>query len=422
MMETAVRRPSERAGGERRPPPPLVAPAGSPPPRRASRLAEYARRWWFRHLTGALAASVLALAVVIVWQLWTGSRGAWSEFGLGFITSSTWNPVRGEFGALPFVTGTLLTSGMALLIAFPISIGIAILLSEYLPGPLREPLIFIVELLAAIPSVVYGLWGIFILAPLMQAHLIPFIAASPLGWLPIFGEAGPGYTMLTASVILAIMIIPIIASLSREVFLAVPRDQKEAALALGMTRWEAVRNVSLAYGLPGIFSAGILGLARAMGETMAVTMTIGNRVAVTTDLPPAGVHDDGDHRQRVPRGGHPAPRERAGGDRPRPLRPLLPGECGRPAPHHAVAAPRGGAVTTATMPARLRLRILRDHLMVGLCGVALLLRDRPPRLGAVGRAHRRDSATSPGSSSPRCRNRRWSAAAAGRTPSSGAGW
>ncbi len=282
LTETVVRSRPGRAGGNRPPPHPL-APGGPVRPGGASRVAAHASRWWFRYLTGALAASVLALAAVIVWQLWIGSRGAWSEFGLGFITDTAWNPVRGEFGALPFIAGTLLTSGMALLIAFPISIGIAILLSEYLPGPLREPLIFLVELLAAIPSVVYGLWGIFVLAPLMQAHVIPFLAASPLGWLPMFGEAGPGYTMFTASVILAIMIIPIIASLSREVFLAVPKDQKEAALALGLTRWEAVRNVSLAYGLPGIFSAGILGLARAMGETMAVTMTIGNRVALTAD-------------------------------------------------------------------------------------------------------------------------------------------
>jgi phosphate transport system permease protein len=257
---------------------------GGPAPTRIDRIGGHARRWWFRYLTGGLAALVLGLAVLIAVQLWLGARGAWSTFGLGFITSSAWNPVRGEFGALPFIAGTLLTSLMALVIALPVSLGIAILLSEYLPGPLRDPLIFVVELLAAIPSVVYGLWGIFVLAPLMQARVIPFIAATPLGRLPIFGEPGPGYTMLTASVILAIMVIPIIASLSREVFLAVPRDQKEAALALGMTRWEAVRNVSLAYGLPGIFSAAVLGLARAMGETMAVTMTIGNRAALTADF------------------------------------------------------------------------------------------------------------------------------------------
>jgi phosphate transport system permease protein len=257
---------------------------GGPAPTRFDRIGGHARRWWFQYLTGGLAALVLGLAVLIAVQLWLGSRGAWSTFGLGFITSSAWNPVRGEFGALPFIAGTLLTSLMALVIALPVSLGIAILLSEYLPGPLRDPLIFVVELLAAIPSVVYGLWGIFVLAPLMQARVIPFIASTPLGRLPIFGEPGPGYTMLTASVILAIMVIPIIASLSREVFLAVPRDQKEAALALGMTRWEAVRNVSLAYGLPGIFSAAVLGLARAMGETMAVTMTIGNRAALTADF------------------------------------------------------------------------------------------------------------------------------------------
>lgn len=247
-------------------------------------MRNHAGRRWFRYLTGALALLIVVLAVIIVVQLWQGSRGAWSEFGLSFLWSTAWNPVRGEFGALPFIVGTLLTSLMALLIALPVSLGIAILLSEYLPRSVREPLIFVVELLAAIPSVVFGLWGIFVLAPLMQAHVIPLLAASPLGWLPLFGEAGPGYTVFTASVILAIMIIPIIASLSREVLLAVPRDQKEAALALGATRWESVRHVALSYGLPGLFSAAVLGLGRALGETMAVTMTIGNRLGLTLDF------------------------------------------------------------------------------------------------------------------------------------------
>jgi phosphate transport system permease protein len=172
---------------------------------------------------------------------------------------------------------------MALAIALPISLGIAILLSEYAPRQLRDPLIFVVELLAAVPSVVFGLWGIFVLAPLVQQYVVPLIAASPLGFFPFFGDPGPGYNLFTASLILAIMIIPIIASLSREVLMAVPREQKEGALALGATRWEAVRHVVLAYGRPGIFSAAVLGLGRALGETMATTMTIGNSLGLTFD-------------------------------------------------------------------------------------------------------------------------------------------
>ncbi len=238
---------------------------------------------WFRYATGLVAALVVAVTLIVAHQLWVGSQSTWQEWGLSFLTRTEWNPVRGEFGALPFIAGTLLTSLMALAMAVPVSLGIAILLSEYAPRFVRDPLIFIVELLAAIPSVVLGLWGIFVLAPLMQSRILPAIAASPLGWLPIFGEPGPGYNLFTASVILAIMVLPIIASLSREVLLAVPLDQKEAALALGSTRWEAVQHVVLAYGRSGIFSAAILGLARALGETMAVTMTIGNRVALTFD-------------------------------------------------------------------------------------------------------------------------------------------
>lgn len=238
---------------------------------------------WFRYATGLLAALVVTLAAVILWTLWNNSQGAWAEWGLSFLWRTQWDPVAGEFGALPFILGTLLTSLMALFLALPISWGIAILLSEYMPRALRDPLIFIVELLAAVPSVVFGLWGIFVLAPLLRGHLIPVLASSPLGWLPIFGEPGPVFNLFTASVILAIMIIPIIATLSRESLLAVPEDQKEAALALGATRWEAVRDVAMPYCKPGLFSAGVLGLGRALGETMAVTMLIGNDVNVTFD-------------------------------------------------------------------------------------------------------------------------------------------
>jgi phosphate transport system permease protein len=251
--------------------------------RKPAPLLEWGAQRWFRYVTGLFAVIVVMTIGLIVFQLWRSSQPAWEEWGLSFLAGTEWNPVRGRFGALPFIVGTLLTSLMALAIALPISLGIAILLTEYAPRVVRDPLIFLVELLAAIPSVVFGLWGIFVLAPLMQQHVIPAIAASPLGWLPFFGEPGPGYTLLTASVILAIMIIPIIASLSREVLLAVPRDQKEAALALGSTRWEAVRHVVLAYGRSGIFSSAVLGLGRALGETMAATMTIGNKLGLTFD-------------------------------------------------------------------------------------------------------------------------------------------
>lgn len=247
------------------------------------RIADAFARRWFRYVTGALASLVVLTAVIIAYELWVGARPAWDEWGLEFLTRTEWDPVRGEFGALPFIVGTLMTSAMALAIALPVSLGIAILLSEYAPRALRDPMIFVVELLAAVPSVVFGLWGIFILAPLVQRHVIPTVAATPLGLLPFFGEPGPGYTLFTASLILSIMIIPIIASLSREVIMAVPRHQKEGALALGATRWEATRHVVLAYARPGIFSAAILGLGRALGETMATTMTIGNSLGLTFD-------------------------------------------------------------------------------------------------------------------------------------------
>jgi phosphate transport system permease protein len=242
------------------------------------------RRKWFPWLMGCFALLVCVLVVIIVWELWANSRLIWARWGLDFVTRQQWNPVRGEFGALPFIVGTLITSALALLMAVPVALGIAILLSEYAPRTLRDPLIFVVELLAAVPSVVYGLWGIFVIAPLIRRHVIPAIAASPLGALPIFGQPGPVFNILTASIILAIMVLPIIASLSREVLLAVPRDQKEAALAMGCTRWEATKSVVLPYGRAGLFSAAILGLARALGETMAVTMVIGNRVGITFDV------------------------------------------------------------------------------------------------------------------------------------------
>jgi phosphate transport system permease protein len=238
----------------------------------------------FRALTGAFAAGLLALAVVVLWELGTGAAPALGKFGLGFFAGSQWDPVNDAYGALPFIAGTLLTSAMALLIAVPISLGIAILLAELAPEWLRTPLSFLVELLAAIPSVVYGLWGVVVLAPVMRDAIDPAIKASPLGLTPFFQDPGLGVSMLTASVVLAIMVIPIVAAISREVLLAVPVNQREAALALGLTRWEAIRHAVLSYGRAGIFGAAVLGLGRALGETMAVTMLIGNRPQITLDF------------------------------------------------------------------------------------------------------------------------------------------
>lgn len=258
-----------------------------------------ARPWWqralglgrgspsdklFKGVTGALAVGILVLTGLVLYELIHGAEPALEAFGPGFVLGEAWDPVQDSFGALPFIVGTLLTSAMALLIAVPVSLGIAILLSEYAPGWLRDPLSFLVELLAAIPSVVYGLWGLFVLAPIMRDVVAPGIEATPLGALPLFGDPLLGLSMLTASVVLAIMVIPIVAAISREVLLAVPVAQREAALALGMTRWEAVRHVTLAYGRAGIFGAAILGLGRALGETMAVTMLIGNTPQVTFDF------------------------------------------------------------------------------------------------------------------------------------------
>jgi len=238
----------------------------------------------FRGLTALFALALLGLAAVILYQLAIGAAPAFRAFGPGFVLRSTWDPVRDQFGAFPFIAGTLLTSAMALLIALPVSTGIAVFLAEYAPSWLRDPLSFLVELLAAVPSVVYGLWGIFVLAPVMHDVVDPAIEASPLGWLPFFGTPFLGLNMLTASVVLAIMVIPIVAALSREVLLAVPVSQREAALALGMTRWESIRHAVLAYGKAGVFGAAILGLGRALGETMAVTMLIGNQPKATLDF------------------------------------------------------------------------------------------------------------------------------------------
>jgi len=231
----------------------------------------------------AAALSIPVLLAFFVFELYSGSREAIDRFGLGFVTSSTWNPVTEEFGAWPLVFGTLLSSALALAIAVPLSLGVAIYLTEFAPLGIRKPMAFVIELLAAIPSVVYGLWGIFVLIPVLKDHVFPFIQ-DVLGFLPFFQGPIYGPSMLSASIILAIMIMPYIMSVSREVLLTVPASQREAALGLGATRWEAVITAVVPYARSGLIGAVILGLGRALGETMAVTMLIGNRHEVAMSL------------------------------------------------------------------------------------------------------------------------------------------
>ncbi len=233
-------------------------------------------------LTGA-ALAIPVLLAFLVYELWSGSRLAIDRFGLGFMTSSNWDPVTGEFGALPLIVGTVVSSVLALLIAVPLSLGVAIYLTEFAPKAVRGPVASIIGLLAAIPSVVYGLWGIFVMIPFLRPTVFPFLK-KVFGFLPFFQGPIYGPSMLAAAIILAIMVMPYIMSVSREVLLAVPNSQREAALALGATRWEAVTGAVLPYARSGIIGAVILGLGRALGETMAVTMVIGNRHEIAASL------------------------------------------------------------------------------------------------------------------------------------------
>jgi phosphate transport system permease protein len=239
-----------------------------------------------------IAALVIVLMAAIGWMLWRESSGARIEFGFGFLKptgDASWDPVNDEFQAWPFIYGTLLTSLFAIILALPISLGIAIFLAELCPPWLRTPLTWLVELLAAIPSVVFGLWGIFIFLPAVVTPFGNFLAET-LGNIPLLGSlfAGPmpasGVSRLGASLILAIMIIPTIAAVTRDVFLAIPVSQREASLALGSTKWETIWQVLIPYGLSGILGAVILGLGRALGETMAVTMVIGNSIEGSPSL------------------------------------------------------------------------------------------------------------------------------------------
>jgi len=235
----------------------------------------------FRLVTGFFAFLVVLLVAAIAFELYKHSRLSIQKFGLSFWRTATWDPVAGQFGALPFIWGTLYSSILALLISTPVALGIAIFLSELSPRLLRTPLAFLTELLAAIPSIVYGLWGIFVLVPLIRRLQIQ----TP-DWakrIPLFSGPPLGVGMLSAGIILAVMVIPFTSSVAREVLKAVPATQREAAYALGATRWEAIQ-AALRYGRTGILGAVMLGFGRAVGETMAVTMVIGNNPRVSASL------------------------------------------------------------------------------------------------------------------------------------------
>jgi phosphate transport system permease protein len=231
-----------------------------------------------------LLAAVLIVSIVgaMILALMSESMLSLRQFGFSFLLSRQWNPIRDQFGALPFVYGTIVSSLIALLISVPLSLGIAIFLVEQAPLFIARPIGFLVELLAAIPSVVYGVWGIFVLAPFLRVYVEPPLAKW-LGWTPFFRGSITGIGLLTGGIILAIMVTPIISAVVRDVLAAVPGSQREAALALGATKWETIR-VVLVNAAPGIAGAVILGLGRALGETMAVTMVIGNRPEISLSL------------------------------------------------------------------------------------------------------------------------------------------
>lgn len=237
----------------------------------------------FRGITGLFAAGIVALFVAMLVALWIESRPAIHAFGLGFLTSTQWNPVTNKFGAVIAIVGTLVSTGIAMVIAIPISLGIAIYLSEIAPHWLRGPVGIAIELLAAIPSIVFGMWGLFVISPIMADSIQPALQ-KVLGFLPFFSGPPMGIGMLTAGLILALMIIPFISSVSRDVFMMTPQPLKEAAYGLGCTTWEVVRDVVIPYGKKGIVGATFLGLGRALGETMAVTFVIGNAYHLSLSL------------------------------------------------------------------------------------------------------------------------------------------
>jgi phosphate transport system permease protein len=244
----------------------------------------------FRHgdevahlITLIFASGILLLTSILVYELWVNSRLSRTKFGWSFLWTTGWDPIFGKFGAAPFIYGTLVTSAVALLIAVPLGLAAAVFLSELAPRGISNGISFLIDLLAAVPSVIYGLLGIFTVVPLMRTVIGPALK-NTLGFLPIFQGPNYGVGFLTAGIVLAIMVVPYIISVSREVLLTVPRDQREAAMALGATRWEATWKVVVPWARAGIMGSIFLALARALGETMAVTMVIGNAAAIVASL------------------------------------------------------------------------------------------------------------------------------------------
>ncbi len=244
-----------------------------------SRFGDRAFEW----LTLAMASAVVVLVILIGWELWVGSSLAIKKFGFHFLATSTWDPVAEQFGALPFIYGTLVSSAIALIIAVPLGIATAAYLTELAPLWIRQPLTSLIEMLAAIPSVILGLWGVFVMVPWLRDYPFPFLKHY-FGWIPLFTGPIYGPCMFAGGIIIAIMILPIITSVSREILRSVPDLQREAAYALGATRWEATRIAVLSYAKKGLFGAVILGLGRALGETLAVTMVIGNTPQIVASL------------------------------------------------------------------------------------------------------------------------------------------
>jgi phosphate transport system permease protein len=248
-------------------------------PAPGSRAPDIAFKW-----VAAFAAAMIVILIVLVgWELYSGSRLALKQFGVSFLWSSEWDPVQDKYGALPFIFGTLVSSLIALVIAVPLGVATALFLTELAPIKLRQPIVMAIEMLAAVPSVIFGLWGIFVLIPWLRDHLFVWLKHY-LGFLPLFQGPIYGVSMLAAGIIIAIMILPIVTSISREILRSVPNLQREAAYALGATRWEVLRIAVLSYARRGLFGAAVLGLGRALGETMAVTMVIGNRPQISASL------------------------------------------------------------------------------------------------------------------------------------------
>ena len=254
------------------------------PPKLSDRIGEPA----LRVLTTAAGVAVVGLLLWIAETIVNDASPAISHYGLGFVTSQAWNPVTNHFGALDFIYGTLVSSLIALLIATPTAIAISLYLTELAPRVIRRPVAILVELLAAIPSVILGLWGIIILGPFLGNHLEPFLHGF-LSWIPLFGGTASPYGMLNAALILTIMMLPIITAVTREVFQTTPLELKEASYALGATRWEMIKTVVLPVSRPGMTGAVILGLGRAFGEAIAVTQVVGNATQIKASLfAPAG--------------------------------------------------------------------------------------------------------------------------------------